>query len=68
MTAADRDDLRTQAVARAAAGCRTSHLILDLLDDLKEKVAELAAKDNLIRGLCDRVGAQAELLRKRAEK
>lgn len=61
MTAADLAELRTQAEARAAVGCRASVLTLRLLD-------VLAAKDNLIRGLCDRVEAQSELLRKRAEK
>lgn len=35
---------------------------------LEGLVAELGEKDKLIRGLCDRVEAQAELLRKRAEK
>lgn len=82
MTAADRDELRNQAVARAAVGCRTSFLILHLLEELAETRAsldacmqdhhtasvELVRKDDLIRGLCARVEAQSELLRKRAEK
>lgn len=68
MTPADRDELRARAADRATVGCRTSFLIIGLLDDLEEKEAELARKGDLIRGLCARVEAQAELLRKRAEK
>ncbi len=40
VTAQDREDLRTQAAARASAGCRISYLILDLLGELEAKEAE----------------------------
>lgn len=82
MTPADLAELRAQAEARAAVGCRTSQLILSLLDLLAGKDAELAAcdklilalsdrvdvNDALIRGLSARVEVQSQLLSKRAEK
>jgi hypothetical protein len=39
-----------------------------LAHDAAALLALLAAKDDLIRGLCDRVEAQSQLLSKRAEK
>lgn len=58
MTADDETELRRICEARAAVGDRTARLTLELL----------AAKDKVILDLCDRVEAQSELLRKRAEK
>ena len=60
LTPADRLDLLAQARVLAAAGSRMAHLVCVLTD-------EAAAKDDMIRGLCDRVEAQSQLLAKRAE-
>ncbi len=71
----DITELRSMNEARASAGDRTAALTvrlveayLDLLVHLSRRDRELAAKDDMIRGLCDRVEAQSQLLSKRAEK
>jgi hypothetical protein len=53
--------LKTKCEQLAPTGCVASMAVLELF-------AELAAKDDLIRQQCDRIDAQAELLRRRAEK
>lgn len=60
LTAEDRDNLLTQARDLARHGSRMAYLLCLMADELK-------AKDNMIRGLCDRVEAQSQLLAKRAE-
>jgi len=75
MTSDELSGLLTLNEARASAGDRTAALVVRLVgayrrlveDDHASAVRELR-KDDLIRGLCDRVESQSELLRKRAEK
>lgn len=75
MTTDDLTELRSLNEARAEAGDRTAALVMRLIDEYRRLVSEvwelsgeIDRKQNLIRGLCDRVEAQSELLRKRAEK
>ena len=69
------DEIRAEAawmldyIAREWAGCKPrSRFARSLPAVLEGLIGELAAKDDLIRGLYARVEAQSELLRKRAEK
>ena len=48
-------------------GHRSRAMLAVLIDDAEALLTLLAAKDDLIRGLCDRVEAQSQLLAKRAE-
>lgn len=60
LTTEDRASLLAQARELARHGSRMAYLLVEVWE-------ELAKKDNLIRGLCDRVEAQSQLLAKRAE-
>lgn len=82
MTDDELSELRSLNEARAAAGDRTAAIVMRLVDhylmtawqlkEVEEKlraaVGEIDRKRELIRGLCDRVEAQAQLLSRRAEK
>ena len=74
LTDDDRASLIAQARDLAKHGSRMAWLLIDVVDakDRLEGILAtrdklLAAKDDMIRGLCDRVEAQSQLLAKRAE-
>lgn len=74
LTDDDRASLLAQARDLARRGSRMAWLLIEVVDakDRLEGILAtrdklLAAKDDLIRGLCDLVEAQSQLLAKRAE-
>lgn len=63
-----RTDLRTWAESLAPAGSVQAQQVLALLAERDALLETLALRDALVRGLCDRVEAQSQILAARADR